>query len=595
MNTLHQLAALYWIQQLGLTILHFLWQGALIAALYGAARRWTSTSPNARYLLACTALAAMAICPLSTWLLLQAPAPESAALSFRAPLSAARLQALPADPWYFPIRSAPVASHPFLAWVVSLWMLGATALSLRLLGRWIFAERLRSRRAHPAPALWQLTCDRLKSRLAVSRPVRLLVSGMVDAPAALGWLRPVVLVPVGALAGLPPAQMEALLLHELAHIRRQDYLVQILQSALEAIFFYHPAVWWISGHVRAERELCCDDLAVSITGDPIVYARALAEFASPRRAGSPLMASSGGSLYVRIARLLGQPAAVRRTTRSATLAPAVILLTLGGFLLFAQPEALPQFEVASVKPSSSRQIMAVRPLPGRLTADASLLVLMQYAFGVQPYQLAGGPGWLRSERFQIEAKAADNVTRDRIFLMLQALLQSRFRLQTHRETRELPVYALVPARNGLRLPQSEQDACVESPADAASEWAGGRISPPGGAPEKFRCGSAAVTLSPEGAQLRGEKVAMPELARELSLLLDRSVVDRTGFTGSFNMRVTFVADESTPALPPPPPGSNLSGAPLPQALQQQLGLRLEPAKGPVSVIVIDQVERPAAN
>ena len=163
--------------------------------------------------------------------------------------------------------------------------------------------------------------------------------GALQAPAAIGWLRPVVLVPAGALAGLPSAQIEALLLHELAHIRRHDYLVNILQSAVEAVFFYHPAVWWISSHIRAERELCCDDIAVSITGDAVVYARALAEFDSARLIQPAVMAANGGSLAGRIARLLGQSSASRRASRGPGAAPALILLAIGAWAVLAQTAA----------------------------------------------------------------------------------------------------------------------------------------------------------------------------------------------------------------------------------------------------------------
>ena len=151
----------------------------------------------------------------------------------------------------------------------------------------------------PAPAEWQRILDRLKTRISVSRPVRLLVSGLLQAPAAIGWLRPIVLVPAGALAGLPAAQIEALLLHELAHIRRHDYLVHILQSAVEAVFFYHPAVWWISGHMRAERELCCDDIAVSITGDAVVL--------RSRPGGVRLGTLDSAQRHGRERRLVGRP------------------------------------------------------------------------------------------------------------------------------------------------------------------------------------------------------------------------------------------------------------------------------------------------
>jgi uncharacterized protein (TIGR03435 family) len=419
----------------------------------------------------------------------------------------------------------------------------------------------------------------------------------------MGWLRPIVLVPLGVLAGLPAAQMEALLLHELAHIRRRDYLVHILQSAVEAVFFYHPAVWWISGHMRAERELCCDDIAVSVTGDAVVFARALAAFDSARWVQPSVMAANGGSLADRIARLLGQPSTARRPSCGPGTAATLILLAIGACAVFAQSTVRPQFEVASVKPSLTRSVANVRPLPGRLTADASLKILVQYAYGAQPFQVVDAAGSSPSGRYEIDAKTDGNATRNQIFLMLQSLLEDRFRLKVHRETREMPVYVLVAAKGGLKLPPPTSSDCVDSAADAAPEWAGGRMAAPGEASSaQVLCGSAGLTLLPSapllpggGARMQGGKIAMPEFVRKLSLILDRTVIDKTGFTGLFDLRLDFVPDETTPAMPPPPPGTDMPGPSIAQALRQQLGLQLESTKGPVEVIVIDHAERPSGN
>jgi uncharacterized protein (TIGR03435 family) len=394
--------------------------------------------------------------------------------------------------------------------------------------------------------------------------------------------------------------MEALLLHELAHIRRHDYLVHILQSVVEAVFFYHPGVWWISGHMRTERELCCDDIAVSITGDAVGYARALAEFDSARFIRRAVVAANGGSLADRIARLLGQSSGSRRASGGTAIAPALILLSIGAWAVFAQPAARPQFEVASIKPSVSQRIMNVRPLPGRLTADATLPILIQYAYGVEPFQVVGGPNGLMSSRYQIDAKADAAASRDQMFLMLQSLLKDRFQLKTHRDTKELPVFALVPNKGSLKLPPPKEGVCVDSAVDAPAEWAGvGRMAAPGEVPPtKNRCGSAVVALGPRGAQMKGGKIAMPELVRTLSMLLGRSVIDRTGFTGLFDLQLDFVPDDTTPSMPPPPPNSgtsDITGVSIAQALQQQLGLRLQSTKGPVQVIVVDQAEPPSVN
>jgi uncharacterized protein (TIGR03435 family) len=594
MNAIRNLAMQPWVGRLGMTLLHFLWQGAIIAAIYAAARKRGARTldANGRYLLACAALAAIAIVPLATWIWLRGPSPESVAATFAAPMSAARTGPARSIALSLPADVDRTAPGPFLSWVVAFWLIGATAFSLRLLAGWIFAERLRSSMVRPAPGGWQRTLNRLKTRISISRPVRLLVSAQVQAPAAIGWLRPIVLMPVGALAGLPAAQVEALLLHELAHIRRHDYLIHIWQSAVEAVFFYHPIVWWISSHMRAERELCCDDLAVSLTGDAVLYARALAEVDSGRWVQPTVMAADGGSLADRIARLLGQPATSCRPSCGPGAAAALILLAAGACAVFAQAGGRPQFEVASVKPSFSGGIQNVRPLPGRLTADASLRLLIQYAYGVQPFQVVDAAGWLQSGRYEIDAKADGNATRNQMFLMLQSLLEARFRLKIHRETKEMPVYALVAAKGGLKLPPPKPSGCVDSPADAAPEWAGGRMAAPGEAPSApTLCGSAGITLG----GMQGGKIAMPEFARKLSLMLDRSVIDKTGFTGLFDLQLHFVPDETTPAMPPPPPGSEASGPSLPQALHQQLGLQLESTKGPVEVIVVDHAERPAGN
>ncbi len=594
MNAIQMLATQPWVQRLGMTLLHFLWQGAIIVAIYAAARKWGArgSGPNGRYSLACAALAAMVIAPVVTCVLLRGPAPESAAVTFTVPLSAARTQPPRSVSLSLPGEADRVMPGAFLPWVVAFWLTGATAFSLRLLGGWILAERLRSRMVRPAPAQWQRTLDRLKAGISVHRPVRFLVSGLLHAPAAIGWLRPVVLVPVGALAGLPAAQMEALLLHELAHIRRHDYLVHILQSSVEAVFFYHPAVWWISSHMRVERELCCDDIAVSVTGDAVIYARALAEFDSARWIQPAVMAANGGSLADRIARLLGQPSTSRRASCGPGTAATLILLAIGACAVFAQSNVRPEFEVASVKPSFTRSVANVRPLPGRLTADAPVQILIQYAYGVQPFQVVDSARWLQSGRYEIDAKADGKATRNQMFLMLQSLLEDRFQLKIHRETRDMPVYALVAAKGGLKLPPPKGNGCVDSAADAAPEWAGGRMAVPGEIrPSQPVCGSIGLTLG----LMQGGKVAMSELVRKLSLMLDRSVIDKTGFTGLFDLQLDFVPDETTPAMPPPPPDSGISGLSIPQALSRQLGLQLESAKGPVEVIVVDHAERPSGN
>jgi GWxTD domain-containing protein len=152
----------------------------------------------------------------------------------------------------------------------------------------------------------QLVFHELKHRLGITRVVMLANSALVQVPTVIGWLRPVILVPVGCLTGLAPVQIEAILAHELAHIQRHDYLIGVLQSFVEAVLFYHPAVWWVSKQVRRERENCCDDLAVRTSGDSFAYAKALSVLEEHRSFYPEVsLGANGGALMMRIRRLLG--------------------------------------------------------------------------------------------------------------------------------------------------------------------------------------------------------------------------------------------------------------------------------------------------
>ena len=580
------------IDRLGSTLLHFLWQGLMIAVVYAAARRG-ATRPVTRYFLGCAALATMAAAPLITWLLLAPPAPAAVAATFTQPLFAAPSAPRPAA-FMLPPAISNSVPEAFLPAVVAVWLTGSTLLWLRLIGGWMLAARLRSRFVRPAPPEWRHRFRRLAERARVSRPVQLLVSALVPAPSVVGWLRPVVLVPAAALTGLSAGQIEALLLHELAHIRRHDYFVNALQSVVESLLFYHPAVWWISGHLRAEREICCDDVAVALTGDGVSYARALAGLSTI----VPLTAlgANGGALSHRIARLLGQT----RPAASGAQGPAIVVTAaLVAFTMFAQPAERPKFAVASVKLASPSGMQMVRPQPGRLTASASLRLLIQNAWSVQQFQIAGGPSWIDDDRYQIDATTGENVTRAQMFLMLQSLLEERFQLKIQHETRDLSGFALVAARGGLKLPAPKPGNCVEPAPASNSEWSGGRMSVPGqGAANPPDCGSPRVSLETSGAHMQGGRIAMPALVRTLSMILARPVVDRTGHSALFDLELRFLPDQTTAAIPPPPPGSPISENNTPNilaALQEQLGLRLESARTPVDVIVIGHVERPAAN
>jgi uncharacterized protein (TIGR03435 family) len=244
--------------------------------------------------------------------------------------------------------------------------------------------------------------------------------------------------------------------------------------------------------------------------------------------------------------------------------------------------AHPQFEVTSIKPNTSATGTMKFPFPsgGRFTAtNLTLKILISFAYKVQGFEVSGGPGWIGSDRYDVTARAADtNIGVEQYRLMLQALLADRFKLAVHRETKEMPVYALLPGKGGPRLPEADPKGCVTS----------GQSSLPA-------CGGFFTGPS----SLDGRKMAMPQFVDALSIVLGRRVIDKTGFTGTFDIHLEF-SPEGT-ALDRRGPGD--AGSPVNAgnpdtsrpsiftAVQEQLGLKLESQKAPAEVLVIDHVER----
>jgi len=295
-----------WAQRLGWTLLHSLWEGALIAALYALVRiaLGKDLMSRARYAIACAALLAMAAAPAITYLSIREPATpavESGAVARFDPGAANSLGA---------VVTATDAWQRALPWIVMAWFAGVLTCFIRLVGGHASAAALRHSSHRPAPPEWQAILDRLVARMRIARNVSLLVSTKVESLVVIGWLRPVVLAPAAALCGVAPESLEALLAHELAHIQRHDYLINVLQGVVESLLFYHPAVWWFSKQIRTEREHCCDEIAAAASGDVLIYARALAELESTRPAHrNPVLAANDGSLVERIRHLI-DPAAV---------------------------------------------------------------------------------------------------------------------------------------------------------------------------------------------------------------------------------------------------------------------------------------------
>ena len=326
---------------LGWTLFHFLWEGTVIAmALAAVLVLCRPSSPRLRYAMACLTMLLMPVA-FAVTLLVSIPSESTGVLVSPPSGPVPEIRILPGPvpvAWTGPLWKRVGDRLP---WIVPLWMAGVLIVYARTLSGWMAAQQLRRSGARPAPAFWQERLGMLAGRLHVSRTVVLLKSWLVDAPVVIGFLRPAILLPVSALTGLPPTQLEAILTHELAHIRRHDYVVNLVQTLVEGLLFYHPAVWWVSTLVRTERENCCDDAAVAVCGDAHGYAAALAALEQKRwPAGEPALAATGGKLMQRIRRLLKQSDGPRPAV--APLLAATLLLVLVGVALAAwQPQQAP--------------------------------------------------------------------------------------------------------------------------------------------------------------------------------------------------------------------------------------------------------------
>ncbi len=324
------------IKALGWTLVHSTWEIAMIAGvLFSTTLLWRAAKTKTRYFLSLVALAGCALAPMATYVALVSSAipvtqPEPAFLP-----ATKLIVAKPAPvPVTRPLAQNPTQIEekvePYLPSVVLLWFGGLVVMSLRLLGGVFALERMKRRSSIDLEPKWDLLANSIAQKLGVRRRLILRVSADLDSPAVVGILKSVILLPASVLTKLSPSQMEALLAHEIAHVRRHDFAVNLVQSVIETVMFYHPAVWWISSVVRDEREHCCDDLAVQVVGDPTAYAQTLMRLEELRLSPRFAMAANGGNLLSRIRRLVLGPQ--RRPVRSSFwVAAAMVLVISAGF------------------------------------------------------------------------------------------------------------------------------------------------------------------------------------------------------------------------------------------------------------------------
>ena len=599
-------------------------------------------------------------------------------------------------------------------------------------------------------------------------------------PGVVGWVNPILLVPEGIAERLTPRQLEAVLAHELCHIRRRDNLTSSIHMIVEAIFWFHPLVWWIGARLVEERERACDEGVLSLGNEPQVYAEAILKVCK-LYVESPLACVAGvtgADLKKRIETIMtnrmlmrlnfakkaalaaagmaalalpivvgmintphlsaqSPPQVVPPTVSNAPITPPVVpqiaarqkmppvpnglaagpvdpktyligpedVLSIG---VFHQPDvtrtetvradgkirmpligdvqaagltpvgfgaqlraalatsienadvtitilqvnskrypvagpnieqnaalpprvevqapvqATPVFEVASIKlcesgdsggkdggarggggpgsqgPSPDRLRINCQPLRSLIR---SAYVTFAHGLRIPPGKITpieGGPGWIDSDRYQITAKAEGTPGQDMMRgPMLQALLEDRFKLKVHRESREVPAYALTVAKNGPKLQSFQEGSYM------ILDFSKPLVMPPPGTPF---CGLAMRKRTASGVDWSVKGGTLDDLAQALGVDLDRIVVNKTGLTGKFDFHLEFAVDETTaglnalrvgpgaePAFPQPTASDPPGGPSILTAIQEQLGLKLESAKGPREFVVIDRVERPSEN
>jgi bla regulator protein BlaR1 len=446
---------------------------------------------------------------------------------------------------------------PELLW--GIWACGFLTVAVCWVSRWRRVRRM----------------VRSASPLNLPLPIRARSSPALIEPGVFGIFHPVLLLPAGIAARLSPAELRAILAHELCHVRRRDNLAALVHMTVEAIFWFHPLVWFLGARLVEERERACDEEVLRLGNHPEIYAGGILN-ACRLYLESPLACVSGvtgADLRKRVERIMTD-----RLPRH--LGPGgKLLLTAAGFVALAAPLAIgllhaqgrPAFEVASVKVNKTGERMGrIGPVDRArfIAVNIPLAGLVMTAYDVNIEQISGWPEWAHTERFDVEAKAEHPASRQEINAMLQTLLAERFHLVLHRETREQPIYALVMDKVGPKL----------KPHPAAPEPA-------------TRPGEGMPIRPGDKGQVIFNGVQMDRLAWFLGTRLHRRVIDRTGLAGSYDFDLAWDGDPRLEGFgdAPPDPGSSVFSA------LHELGLKLESLKGPVEFLTIEHLERPTEN
>ena len=489
------------------------------------------------------------------------------------------------------------AIHPsvifFAIWAV--WACGFLTVAVGWAHQWL---RIRAMELAGSPLLLDLPIR------VVSTPARL-------EPGVFGIFFPVLLLPEGIAARLTQDQLQAVLAHELSHVRRRDNLTMAVHMLVEALFWFHPLVWWLGVRLIDERERACDEEVLRAGSQAQVYAESILKVCE-FYLESPLTCISGvtgSDLKKRMERIMKQHFGLALSTRKKLLLAAVGVAALCVPLIsgvLTAPRLQAQSSVASTNRPTLHDVSIrlskpeeggpnMRWQPGNfLRANMSVRVLIAIAYlgdFTKGRLVVGGPDWVDSEGFHIEAKPEGNPGNEQRMLLEQSLLEDRFKLAVHHETRLLPVYGLVLSEPGKFGPQLTSHS---NAAECTDSTTGAILSQPG--PDQAMpayCDGFFMNPRPGDLRTTGNGITMDMLGPYLIQFLDRTVVNQTGLNGTFDFNLEFA-----PFMGPGSQPSGTVGNSKPSiftAIREQLGLKLEPQTGPVDVIVIDHIEEPTVN
>jgi bla regulator protein blaR1 len=511
------------------------------------------------------------------------------------------------------LRSSHLTPHNFLPLaLMAVWALGFIGVACSAILKW-----------------WRVRATvKAGSPSSLQAPVPVKTSRTPLEPGIFGVFRPVLMLPAGIAERLTAEQMDAILAHEMCHVRRRDNLTAAMHMLVESVFWFHPMVWWIGGRLVDEREHACDEEVMQLGRDPETYAEGILSVCkfyveSPVACVSGI---SGADLKQRIVRIMANHLAHRLTLGSKVLLTAVAAAAIVGPLALgvvagprlvtaarvrlvylrdmSDPQAvpvdpgngpLPSFEAAAIKlgdPNAKGHGFR-RNGPAHFQIIAmTARGMVEFAYGVKPFQVAGGPSWIDATSYDVDAKIDDSLaasmktmTREQqnaqIRLMVLSLLRDRFKLSVTHSTKEAPEYALVADKGGPKLtPTKWVDPDPDAPKPAT---------PPIDGPHLLLSNGKISAVDQPISGLANILGVMPEMEGKL-------VVDQSGLQGKYDFELQFTPQQliSKDGAPPSAPADD-SGPSIFTALEEQLGLKLETTKGPMDVYNIDHVEQPTEN